>query len=246
MAVIASDIVTQAFKKGGLLGDGQALGAGDLNDGLADFGDMLALWSEKRWLVWHELDFGFTSDGRTEPGYSVGPTGNFPMSPRPSRIEAAYIVQQNNGGYPVSTPLRVIQAREEWSRLNLKTLISFPKYVFLDTSFPTGLLKLYPWPNAGIYEIHILVKDTFPVSVTSNTSFANYPPMTIPGMKFNLARWLRQAYGKGLRPDPELNSLGQDCLDTIRAAQVQVPELMMPRMLVASPSGYNIFGDIWN
>lgn len=238
----AGDIVLAAFKKSGILGLDQTLSAGDLNDGLADFGDMLALWNEKRWLVWHLIDFGFPSDGRVT-GYTCGPGGNFNMSPRPSRIEAAYLRQLNTGSLPVDTPLIVVQSLEEWSRLALKTLISFPKYIFLDTSFPTATVKLYPWPNAAIYEIHIMCKDVFPVSVTTQTSFANYPPMTIPGMKFNLARWLRQAYGKGLRPDPELINLGEDTLETIRNAQVQVPELQMPRMLVQIPSLYNIFGD---
>lgn len=203
---------------------------------------MLALWNEKRWLVWHLLDFGFSSDGRSVP-YSCGPSGNFNMNPRPSRIESAYVRQLNTGSYHVDTPLVVVQAREEWSRLALKTLISFPKYIFLDTAFPLGLVNLYPWPNAGIYEIHIVVKDVFPISLTNTTSFANYPPVTIPCMKFNLARWFRQAYGKGLRPDIELNNMANDTLETIRQAQVQVPELNMPRMLVSVPSLYNIYGD---
>lgn len=240
---IASDIVSQALKKAGILGDGQTAGGGDLSDGLTDFGDMLALWNEKRWLVWHEIDTGVTSDGRITP-YSVGPTGSFALSPRPSRIGAAYVRMLNQpGGLPVDTPLTVLESYEQFSRIALKTLVSFPKYVFLDTGFPNGQLYVYPWPNASLYQIHIVTKDSFPVSLSNNASFANYPPFTIPGMKFNLARILRQAYGKGLRPDGELNNLAQDALDTIRAAQVQVPELLMPKMLLGSPTIYNIFGD---
>jgi hypothetical protein len=62
-------------------------------------------------------------------------------------------------------------------------------------------------------------------------------------MKFNLARRLRQGYGKGSRPDAELNILAADSLETMRNAQIQAPELVMPPLLVR-PSHYNIFGDI--
>jgi hypothetical protein len=240
----AQDIVTQSFKKAGLLGLGQTMDGGDFADGLSDLGDMLALWNEKRWLVWHLIDFALLASGQIVP-YTVGPGGNFNMSPRPTRIEAAYVRQMPNTVTPVDTPLRVVQSYEDWSRIAVKQLISYPKYIFLDTAFPIGQLHLYPWPNAGIYEIHIVVKDVFPVTLTNTTSFANYPPMTIPAMKFNLARWMRQAYGKGLRADPELNAMANDALETMRNSQVQVPELNMPRLLIAVPNLYNIFADTY-
>src|SRR5665647_3672357 len=156
----AGSIVYTAFKKAGLVGDGQQMSGTQIDDGLTDFGDMLSIWNEKRWLVWHLLDFAFLSDGRTVP-YTCGPTGNFAMNPRPSRIESAYLRQLNTGSFHVDTPLVVVQSREQWSRLALKSLISFPKDIFLDTAFPLGLVHLYPWPNAGLYEIHIVVKDVF-------------------------------------------------------------------------------------
>lgn len=243
MTATAGSIVQAAFLKSGILGDGEAMGAGDLDNGLSDLQDLLAMWNEQRWLVWHLLDFGVTSTGQTTP-YSVGPGQTFNMTPRPSRIQSAYVVQTSTaGGFPVSVPLKVIESYEEYSRVALKTLISFPKYVFLDTASPYGNLYLYPWPNASIYAIHIVVKDVWPVTVAQNTSFANYPPFTIPGIKFNLARWLRQGYGKGLRPDPELNALAKSALDVIKGAQVQVPELLMPRMLIGTPKLYNVFSD---
>jgi hypothetical protein len=246
MVATAATIVTAAAKKSGIQRLGQALDASDTNDALSDLGDMLAQWSELRWMVWHELEFAFVSTGQTTP-YSVGPGGQFNMNPRPSKIEFAFLRQlQGPGsfvsGLPVDYPLEVIPSAEEYAVISLKQLLSFPKYVFLDTAFPVANLKIYPYPNAGIYEIHILVKDTFPVSITAPTSFANYPPMTIPAMKFNLARRLRQAYGKGKTPDVELNLLAQESLDIVKNAQTQIPELRVPRVLVY-PTRYNILSD---
>jgi hypothetical protein len=149
-----------------------------------------------------------------------------------------------NSGLPVDTPLRVIEAREEFSRRGLKTLVSFPRYVFLDTAFPTATLNVYPWPSASIYEVHIILKNTQPIiglgTVVSNLVPAHY----IPAMKFNLARRLRQAYGKGMKPDEELNRLAKNSLDVVKQSNLQIPELIMPGVLVAGgSSGYNIYSD---
>lgn len=242
MVETVSSVVTAALKKSGVIGDGQSVGGGDTDDARADLGDMLSQWNEKRWLIWHLLDFAFVSTGITSTGYSVGPSGNFNMTPRPSRIESAFARQLVNSGLPVDYNLTIIPSYEEYARLALKSLSLFPKYAFYNSASPLGYLLLYPWPQASIYEIHIQVKDVWPLTLTQTTSFANYPPMAIPAMKFNLARRLRQAYGKGLRPDPELNLLAKDALETMRNAQVQIPELVMPTMLIR-PDRYNIYSD---
>lgn len=242
----AGDVVNAAAKKSGILGLGQTLDQADTNDALSDLSDMLSQWSEKRWLIWNELEFAVTSTGQAVP-YTVGPGGQFNMTPRPSRIEFAFLRQlvgpnAAGGNLPVDYPLEVIPSKEEYSRLSLKGLISFPKYVFLDTAYPMALLAVYPYPNAGIYQVHIIVKNTFPTALTMPSSFNNVPPMGIPAMKFNLARRLRQAYGKGKSPDVELNALATDALETMRNAQTQIPELQMPKILVY-PAKYNILSD---
>ena len=235
------DVVEQALKKSGILGDGQSASGSDTADAVTDLGDMLSQWNVKRWLVFHLLEFSYTSTGTTS-GYTVGPSGNFNMTPRPNRLDAAYVRQIVNSGLNVDYPLTIIPSREEWSRISLKSLTSFPKYAFLDTESLLGVLYLYPWPQASTYSIHIIVKDVWPLTLTTATSFADYPAYSIPAMKFNLARRLRQGYGKGLRPDPELNLLAKDALETMRNAQVQVPELVMPTMLIR-PERYNIWSD---
>lgn len=238
----STDIVTVALQKSGVLGDGEATEAGMLDIALKELGDMLALWNQQRWLAYHLIDFSFASDGRTTP-YTVGPASNFAMTPRPSRIEAAYVVQTPSGGLPVSTPLMVCQAYEEYALASLKTLTSFPQVVFLDTAYPVGNLYVYPWPNTSTYTLHILCRGVWPETVAAGASFANYPNAAIAAMKSNLARRLRQAYGKGLRPDTELNNIARDDLNVVKGAQVQVPELQMPSALLGRGKSYNIYGD---
>ena len=236
------EVVTEAAKKSGVLGLGQTLDGDDLVSMLLDFNDMVSQWNTKRFLIWHEVDIAFVSTA-TSP-LTVGPGGNFNVTTAPTRIKAAYQRQLITTGLNVDTPIEIIPSYEEFSRLSLKQLQSFGLYGFYDSAYPTGNLWLYPIPQASIYEVHILLQDVIPVFTASTvSSVLSLPAYYIAGMKFNLARRIRQAYGKGLRPDPELNQLARESLDTIKNANWQVPELVMPRTLIIQSSGYNILSD---
>jgi hypothetical protein len=240
--VYVQDVVVAALKKSGMLGLGQAPDGADIVDAQNDLSDMLAQWNVKTWLVWDKVDVGFASTGQAVP-YTVGPTGNYQVSPRPDRVEAAYVQIISQSGLPVSQPLDVIPSREGYSRIAVKQLVAFPKAVFLDTSYPTGNLYVYPWPSNGLYIVNLILKNVFPVQLPLNMAL-NLPPETYPAIKFNLARRLRQAYGKGLKPDPELNALAKDSLATLRNSRIQVPQLVMPSALIRNTgSNYSIYGD---
>jgi hypothetical protein len=239
MPVIASDIALFALKKSGVIGVGESADE-EMPDALTDLADMLALWNEKRWLVWHTVDSAFVSTGAQT--YTVGPGGNFAVTPRPAKIEAAFVRQIVNAGIPVDTSLKIIPAREQYNRIALKSLVAFPKYVFYDPASPTGTVTTYPVMTASIYELHLTLKDVFPTTIAANTDLSNLPPFVIPAMKFNLAIWLRQSYGKGGKEDITLEKLAKDTLETVRNAHAAVPELSMPPQLIRD-GRYNIFSD---
>jgi hypothetical protein len=234
------DIVTQALKKSGILGSGGTASASDQNDALADLNDMLAQARRQRFLVFNELDIGFTSTGAFT--YTVGPGGDYDVTPRPNRIQAAYVRQIQAQGLQVDQPLSVVDSREQYSRIATKQLVSFPQLVYLETALPLGILHPYPCPNASIYSIHLILKDTLP-NVGLQTNLSGFPEEYIPWMKFNLARRLRQAYGKGMKPDPELNILANDAIDVVVNANLQIDELVMPGAVLPRGSGYNIYSD---
>jgi hypothetical protein len=246
-----NDVVTAALRKSGIIGLGQVPNGADVLDAQNDLADMLAQWNVKTWLTWGKLDLAFVADGRAGPGqggaYTIGPGGNYNVTPRPDRIEEAYcrILASvgANSNLPVDQPLREIPSHEGYAKIALKQLVAFPKSYFYDSQSPLGNVIFYPWPQAAIYEMHVIIKNAFPLTLPLNASLVNLPPECFPAMKFGLARRLRQGYGKGLKPDPELNDLAKDALATMRNSHIQVPELQMPSMLRAS-SHYNIYGDI--
>ncbi len=237
------DIATQALFKAGITGRGITPSNADTQDALADLSDMLDQWNTNRFLTWDMLNTGFVADGRITP-YSVGPGGDYNFTSRPNRIYSAFVRQlQNVGSLQVDTPLKVLDAREEYDRINTKGLTSFPESVFLDTAMPLGRLYIYPWPSpAGQYAVYITTRGIIP-AIGLNTDLSGLPLGYNAGMKFNLARRLRQAYGKGMKPDRELNLLANDALDTIMAANTQLPEMGMPPSLLQRGSGYNIYSD---
>jgi hypothetical protein len=236
-----SDIVIQGLKKAGILGIGRQPSAEDTQDALADLNDMLAEWNTQRWMIWHLLDLEFVSDGRTTP-YTVGPGGNFNVARRPDRIESAYLRQFVSTGLNTDTFIKILPSYEEYAGITLKKLQSFSLYGFLDSSWPLANLYIYPWPNAATYGFHIQLKDVLPI-IAMVTDLSSIPDHYVSAMKFNLARRLRQAYGKGMQPDPELNNAARNSLDVVKTSNIQVPELRLPRALIRMSSGWNVFSD---
>ena len=237
-----NDVITEGLKKSGVLGDGQAMSGGDMVSALSDFNDMIGQWNSQRWLTWNLVSMSAISTGAAS--YTVGPGGNYNVSVRPDRIESCFLRQLAVSGLSVDVPVEIIPSREEYNRLSIKGLISFTRYVFYDNAFPTGTLYFYPTPNAVVYQLWISFKNALPVFTqqTINTVLS-IPPQYIAALKFNLAVRYRQAYGKGLRPDPELKALARSALDIVRQANLQIPELVMPRVLITQSSGYNILSD---
>jgi hypothetical protein len=256
-AFTVQDVVYAALRKSGVMGLGQTPypSGADVLDAQNDFSDMLAEWNAETYLTWAKVDLAFVSDGRAGPGlggaYTTGPGANYSVTPRPDRVEAAYLRILNSSGQAVDQPLKQIPARESYARVALKQLVAFPKAYFYDSAATTvaatsfGNVYFYPWPTASLYEMHIIVKSVFPLTLPLNTDLSGIPPQYRGTMKFCLAQRLRQAYGKGLRPDTALDKLARAGLTKLRQSNVQVPELTMPQMVLGRGSLYNVYGDIF-
>lgn len=235
-------VVSDAFLMAGITGQGQVPNQMDMNLGFRRLNGMVSLWNTKRFMIFHLIDLGFAADGRVLP-YTVGPGGNYNVARRPDRLEFAFVRQLTTGSLPVDTPLKVWQAKEQYDANSLKkSFVSYPAGVFLDTTWPLGNLYIYPWPNAGTqYQVFIVMKDVLPV-FTTQTLMSTLPDQYLECMKTNLARLLRQNYGKGMRPDLELNAQAKDALNTVKNSNIQVPELVMPIGLGRGGT-YNIYSD---
>lgn len=238
MQVTGYDLCKTALRKSGAFGTGQTPLSEDINDAFTDLKFMIALWQRKRWNVFHLVDMAFTSTGALS--YTVGPSGNFPMTSRPDKIDSAFIRLNPTSALAVDFPLAFISSREDYNDIGIKNLGSFPSAIYYDGAYPLGNAFVYPVPSAGTYEIHLTVKDLLAPNLAL-TADINLPDEYYEALVYNLAGRLRPSYQ--LPPDPVINALASAALNTIKGANAQIPTLGMPAGVSRGGSGYNIFSD---
>lgn len=231
------DLISLALTDSGAFGQGQALGASDGANALLRTNNMIGQWNRRRWLDYHLVDTGVACTGAIS--YTVGTGGTFNI-PRPDQIEAAYIRQVvPTNPTPIDWPLTLIKAREEYSRIAIKTLAAAPStYLFYDSDYPLGAVYPWPLPNSN-YELHLLTKSVL-VTFASLTDVLAIPPEYYDAIYWNLCVRFRAAYR--LPPDATFNKQAKKSLDTIRAANFQVGRLRMPPGIRVGPA-YNIYSD---
>lgn len=168
----ARDFVTLAMREAGVVGLGQTPMAEDINSCFTLLTRMLSAWQKKRWLVPNLIDV--YAPGNSLVSNLIGP-GQYYNSLRPDKIQSAYFKQigGGSGGFDsgfdsgfdttvgplsnVSYPLSPIWSYEDYARIGLKRLNSWPSYFFYDGAFPYGNVFIWPVPSDQ-YEIHLLVK----------------------------------------------------------------------------------------
>lgn len=230
-----ADIIQLAFRNSGILSLGQTLYAEDMYNALGLCNMMLSQWQRKRWLAWHLVTTAKTSTGATS--YTVGALGDFNIA-RPDRIEAAFL-RQLNVTPAVDYPLQLIEAREDYNRITLKTLTSFPQYLFYDSDYPTGVVYPWPVPQSALYAVHITTKAVLS-QFTSLTQTLSLPEEFHAAILYNLAMRLRPAYK--LPQDDTIARMAGEALNVIRGANAQIPRLQMPDALVTQ-GHYDIYSD---
>lgn len=162
----ARDFITLALKEAGVLGIGQTANAEDINDCFTLLHRMLAQWQKRRWIIPNLIDV--YAAGNSLKSNLIGP-GQHYNSMRPDKIQAAYFKQLNAGGVAneVSYPLSQIWSYENYSKIALKNLNTWPQYFFYDGAFPYGNVFIWPIPTSA-YEIHLITKGPIGFTVQLN------------------------------------------------------------------------------
>lgn len=241
---IVSVMLTDALQSGGIVGLDESVEPDMLNKSFRLANRMISQWQHERYMVYQLVDYSFVSTGASS--YTVGAGQNFNINPRPDRLEFAFL-RQPPGAYtgagpqPFDWPLDIMDAHEDYSAIRLKSLGTFSSAVFYNPGFPIGILHPWPIPQATIYELHILCKQTLP-QFASMQSQILMPPEYSAALEWCMARRFRAAFQ--MPPDPTINQLAAQGKHTIRKANTQVPLLRMPRDLPGSRGGtYNYRGD---
>lgn len=241
MTTTVLDIVTLALKDCGALGVGQTALPEDANDAFTKLNWMLAQWNRKRWLVYHLIDKQITSTGAQF--YSIGPSGaDITMSERPDKLESAFFRQLvQSQPNQIDYPLEILQSHEDYNNIALKSLVSFPSYVFYNPAYPNGNLFPWPIPQPDIYALWFTFKEIL-AQFTSLAQVIVLPTEYMAALHYNLVIRLYPQYS---RADPtfQINvQLAKDSLNVIRESYTAISRLQMPTDLVR-PGIYNPYSD---
>lgn len=234
-----NDFLTLALIDSGVLGVGQIAQAEDLQNALRRVNMMISQWNRKRWLIYNLTDVSVSSTGAQT--YTIGPGQQF-NTPRPDRLEDGCFLRQLNTGpaNQIDYPLQVLSSREDYDRIRLKTMGTWPSIIFYDSNWPTGLIYPWPVPQSGLFSIHILVKNQL-TQFVNLTDTINLPPEYEAALSYNMQVRLRVAYR--MPPDTVMIELAKDALNVIRGANVQVPSLKMPPTVIGAQRSYNVYSD---
>jgi hypothetical protein len=229
----AVDLITLALKDIGALGIGQSISADDTADALATLNMMLGQWQGERLSVYHLVDTAIPSTGAQS--YTVGTGGNFNVQ-RPIKINAAYARLNAGSATPIDYPVTIIDAREDYARIALKALQSFPSYAYYDPAYPLGNLIFYPVPDST-FQLHIVTMEALP-QFAAPATVINLPPEYMAAIRYNLALYLAPSYQ--IDPQRSLVGLALNAKRVIKRMNWQPQSMTMPRGL-GSKQHYNIY-----
>src|ERR1035437_3011327 len=169
VATSVGDICLSSLQEAGVVGFAQTALAGQIVEAQARLQWMLQEWARKRWLIYHLVTAGVTSTGALS--YTVGPGGQIDTgtgSSRPDKIESAFLRQLTQSQpNQIDYQLELLQSMEDYNKIGLKQLKSFPSVVFYAPAFPQGNLLPWPVPQASIYGVFVTLKAQIP-TVFSN------------------------------------------------------------------------------
>jgi hypothetical protein len=184
----------------------------------------------------------------TMGGFETGPN-NTMVSPTqatsiaPRRVKSAFLRQPSLGaGLPIDYPLFALDSMQDYSRIALKGMVSFPGAYYYDPAYPLGRLFLYPLPTNAIYGVGIVIRDQLPLQFVTAADTFTLPFIYFNAFYLNLALRLRPHYGMRTYPGDNLPELAKGARSALRNTLVQIAQLSLPQEL-SRPGIYNIFSD---
>lgn len=228
----AQTIIDRALRLISAIGSGESPTADESADGLIALNNMLESWQADKLTVYAYVDTAYTMVASTG-SYTVGPSGNFNLTPRPTKIEQCF-VRANSIDYPVE-----LIDKQRWYAITDKTVESdIPEYAYYEPTLTTGTLKIWPVPNTG-NSLHIITWTTVASLVSLATSIS-LPQGYERAMAYNLA----------VEIAPEYEREASATVQRIAAESYAAIKRMNNRQILAMPDLGTLVGpgrsDIWS
>lgn len=145
----AQTIIDRSLRLVGAIASGESPTTQEGTDALAALNNLIETWQTEKLIVYSYADTAFTMVVGTS-SYTVGPAGNFALTPRPSELENVF-VRASNIDYPVE-----VVDQDRWFAIPDKTTRSdIPNMAYYEPTLSTGTLLVWPVPRAA-KSLHIV------------------------------------------------------------------------------------------
>lgn len=229
----AGDLITRALRRGRCIGRDQTPSAEDSADGLTALNALLDLWSNDSLLVYQQQQENFSLVAGTA-SYTIG-TGATWSTTRPLKILPGCFVRRNG----VDSPVEVLENRQAYDAIPVKTTQGMPSALFYDTGMSNGTVYLYPVPDAAdtIYLNTMKRLSTLASLVTSVTLPPGYDELVVTGLAINRC----PEYGLSAPGDVKLGF--SNAARLIRRMNARIPVMSVDPAILPMRGGYDIYND---
>ncbi len=204
------ELITSAYRKLGIAGEGETIGAGMVSDAKEALNLMLEEWENDPDIALTE-EQSFYSAASTA-SYTIG-TGQTWVGNKPLEVESAYITISST-----DYPLTVI-TEKEYMEISDKATTGTPEYIMYIAAEETGRVYLYPVPTAR-YAVVLLSKKPF-VQCSSLTASVTLPKGYKSAIVYNLAIALSVEYEVDIKQLVATKAV--ETLDLIRSSNKKRP-----------------------
>ena len=215
----AQTIIDRALRLIGAIASGESPTTAESNDGLTALNAMISSWQTERLFVYAMVDTALTLTP-SDASYTVGPSGNFNLTPRPQKIENCFVRASN-----IDYPVEVID-HDRWFSIPDKAAESdLPLYAYYEPTVTTGTLQLWPVPNTA-RSLHIVTWTTLSELATLGTSIV-LPQGYERALAYNLAIEVASEYEK--TPSNSVIAIASESKASIKRANARpitaIPDL---------------------
>ena len=201
-------IVDRALRLISAIASGESPTPAESSDGLISLNAMISSWQTERLNVYAFVDTAFTLVP-TDYSYTVGPAGNFALTPRPQKIESCF-VRASNIDYPVE-----LIDKDRWFAIPDKAVTSdIPIYAYYEPTLTTGTLQLWPIPNTA-HSLHIVTWTTL-IELASLATTVTLPQGYERALAYNLAIEVASEYEK--QPSASVVDIARESKASIKRA----------------------------
>lgn len=168
--------------------------------------------------------------------YTLGPGGDFNVTPRPAKVTRYGVISLNNPQQPLELPLDSL-TEAQWQSIPVKGITSaLPQRVWDDNQFPLRNLNLWPVPNVQVdftvYQWAALT--AWPDYVTD----VQFPPGYARAIRLSLAIELGDIFGAARMVSPLMIQKAQQAVSRLKAMNAPMIDLRVDKMLQEPEHGY--------